>query len=92
MPIYDRAEGYDIFTFMESNGEPAHVHIANKSNHANYSKLWFTSNHEFVIAHNHARIPNNKLKKIIDKLNQDPEEFIEHWIDATHHESITYYR
>ncbi|MDR1088182.1 MAG: DUF4160 domain-containing protein [Coriobacteriales bacterium] len=77
-PRYSYFLDYAIFIYSNEGDEPIHVHVAKTGSPQNNSKFWVRSD-SIEIAHNQARIPAHRIKKIETYLALNAEHIIAFW-------------
>ena len=60
---------YIIFFWVGENGEPVHVHVAEKRPSENATKIWLTSSGGCLLAHNRSKIPDRDLSNILELIS-----------------------
>ena len=66
MPSLFKIGSYTIFFWSDEEGEPIHVHMAEKRPSPNATKIWLTRGGKCIVAHNKGKIPDNILNKALD--------------------------
>ncbi|MCI8306134.1 DUF4160 domain-containing protein [Adlercreutzia muris] len=57
---------YIIFFWVGENGEPVHVHVAERRPSENATKIWLTASGGCILAHNRSKIPERDLSNILE--------------------------
>ena len=60
---------YIICFWVGENGEPVHVHVAEKRPSENATKIWLTSSGGCLLAHNRSKIPDRDLSNILELIS-----------------------
>lgn len=66
MPNLFRIGGYLVYFWSNENLEPIHVHITEGKPTQYATKVWLTSEGGCILSNNNGKIPQNKLKDILD--------------------------
>lgn len=73
MPLITSIYGYQIYIWMNENGEPIHFHVSKGKRGANNTKFWILASGKVVLDnHNHSRYNRRDLLKIERHMNCHP--------------------
>lgn len=75
---------YIIFFWVGENGEPVHVHVAEKRPSENATKIWLTSSGGCLLAHNRSKIPDKDLSNILELVSLNHGYICERWQEVFH--------
>lgn len=75
---------YIIFFWVGENGEPVHVHVAEKRPSENATKIWLTSSGGCLLAHNRSKIPDRDLSNILELISLNHEYICDKWREVFH--------
>ena len=75
---------YIIFFWVGENGEPVHVHVAEKKPSENATKIWLTSSGGCLLAHNRSKIPNRDLSNILELISLNHGYICDKWREVFH--------
>lgn len=75
---------YVIFFWVGENGEPVHVHVAEKRPTENATKIWLTSSGGCLLAHNRSKIPERDLTNILELISLNHGYICDKWREAFH--------
>ena len=75
---------YIIFFWVGENGEPVHVHVAEKKPSENATKIWLTSSGGCLLAHNRSKIPNRDLSNILELISLNHGHICDKWREVFH--------
>ncbi len=68
MPQIFKIGSYLVYFWSNENEplEPIHVHVSEGFPSENATKIWLTQSGRCLLCHNNSRIPNRKLRDIMD--------------------------
>lgn len=75
---------YIIFFWVGENGEPVHVHVAEKRPSENATKIWLTSSGGCLLAHNRSKIPDRDLSNILELISLNHGYIYHKWREVFH--------
>ena len=75
---------YIIFFWVGENGEPVHVHVAEKRPSENATKIWLTSSGGCLLAHNRSKIPDRDLSNILELISLNHGYICDKWREVFH--------
>lgn len=75
---------YIIFFWVGENGEPVHVHVAEKRPSENATKIWLTSSGGCLLAHNRSKIPDRDLSNILELISLNHGYICGKWREVFH--------
>ena len=75
---------YIIFFWVGENGEPVHVHVAEKRPSENATKIWLTSSGGCLLAHNRSKIPDRDLSNILELISLNHGYSCDKWREVLH--------
>ena len=75
---------YIIFFWVGENGEPVHVHVAEKRPSENATKIWLTSSGGCLLAHNRSKIPDRDLSNILELISLNHGYICDKWREVVH--------
>ena len=81
---------YIIFFWVGENGEPVHVHVAEKRPSENATKIWLTSSGGCLLAHNRSKIPDRDLSNILELISLNHGYICDKWREVFHRD-ISFY-
>ncbi len=83
MPQILRIGPYIIFFWVNENKplEPIHVHISNGEPTANATKVWLTRMGKCYLCHNHSKIPDHILRRLMAVIEARSVEINTKWLD-----------
>ena len=81
---------YIIFFWVGENGEPVHVHVAEKKPSENATKIWLTSSGGCLLAHNRSKIPNRDLSNILELISLNHGYICDKWREVFHDDTSFY--
>ena len=81
---------YIIFFWVGENGEPVHVHVAEKRPSENATKIWLTSSGGCLLAHNRSKIPDRDLSNILELISLNHGYICDKWREVFHGDSSFY--
>lgn len=81
---------YIIFFWIGENGEPVHVHVAEKRPSENATKIWLTSSGGCLLAHNRSKIPDRDLSNILELISLNHGYICDKWREVFH-DDISFY-
>lgn len=91
MPKVLRFGRFIIYFWSNENGEPIHVHIAEKTPSANATKVWITKRGKCILANNNSRISERELNDLFDVIEANTLLIIAEWKNHFCVEDITFY-
>ena len=75
---------YIIFFWVGENGEPVHVHVAEKRPSENATKIWLTFSGGCLLAHNRSKIPDRDLSNILELISLNHGYICDKWREVFH--------
>lgn len=81
---------YIIFFWIGENGEPVHVHVAEKRPSENATKIWLTSSGGCLLAHNRSKIPDRDLSNILELISLNHGYICDKWREVFHDDTSFY--
>ena len=91
MPNLFHIGGYWVYFWSNEHLEPIHVHISEGHPTENETKIWLTSKGGCILANNNSKIPQNKLKDIMDVINAQFFYICRRWKEHMKTEDIRFY-
>lgn len=91
MPRIFRIGGYVIFFWVNEGDplEPVHVHVAEGKPTQSSTKIWITRSGECLLCNNDSRIPERKLRYVMEIVAARSDEIVALW--AKTFGSVDYY-
>lgn len=80
-----------IYFWSNENGEPIHVHVAEKTPSANATKIWLTKKGKCILAHNNGRIPNRELGELCEVIEANFFIILSEWKEHFCVEEVSFY-
>lgn len=65
MPFVWRIYGFNIYFWLNENGEPIHFHISKGKRGSSNTKFWIYSDGTIHLCHNNSRYKKQEINKII---------------------------
>ena len=91
MPQIFKYGSYRIYFWANENDplEPIHVHVSPGKPSENATKVWITQNGKSLLCHNHSRIPQDDLNRLMRVIEANSQLIIKKWFEIFN--QITYY-
>ncbi len=91
MPKVITVGSYIIYFWSNENGEPVHVHIAEKVPQEYATKVWITKTGGTILANNNSNIPEVKLNKLLGVISDNFFLICEKWVEKFGKETLHFY-
>ena len=91
MPNLFHVGGYWVYFWSNENIEPIHVHVSEGRPMENATKIWLTSKGGCILANNNSKIPQSKLKDIMDVVEAQFFYICRRWQEHMKTEDIHFY-
>ncbi len=91
MPNVLRIGSYYVYFWTDEGTEPIHVHISTGKPTPNATKLWLTKAGHCVVSHNNSQIPEHKLNKIIEVIEDQFFYICLKWQETFGNDSLNFY-
>lgn len=84
MPQVFKIGNYIVYFWVSENNplEPVHIHVALGTPVENGTKIWITKSGKCLLCHNKSRIPERKLRDIMEIIEAQHEIIISKWMNT----------
>ena len=79
MPRLYLFQGLAIYFWTAENGEPVHVHVAERRPIPDGTKLWITKSGKTLVCHNKSRISDNRIRQLCRFIEANSAEIVRRW-------------
>ena len=82
MPQVFKIGSYLVYFWLNENNplEPIHVHVSEGTPSADATKIWITRSGKCLLCHNHSKIPDRKLRDIMEVIEAHSERIKTKWL------------
>ncbi len=91
LPNVLRIGSYYVYFWTNENSEPVHVHISESKPTDNATKIWLTKAGRCIIANNNSKIPEHKLNKMIEIIEDQFFYICSKWTETFGDETLKFY-
>ena len=91
LPNVLRIGSYYVYFWTDEGNEPIHVHISTGKPSPNATKLWLTKSGGCLVANNDSKIPEHKLNKLIEVIDDQFFYICMKWRETFGNDTLKFY-
>ena len=91
LPNVLRIGSYYVYFWTNENTEPVHVHISTGKPVPDSTKLWLTKSGHCIVANNNSQIPDHKLNKLIEIIEDQFFYICNKWVETFGKDTLKFY-